>query len=178
MQHISQIDYSGIHCTISGFISLMSTHNKQTQFICESDPPKEGVESACPWSQLTSHRPDVNRRPITSSELHRQINHLFDRSAFAKRAEVDERRNEREMSPRPTTYLSKTESPRKTVSRFPVFCLCLEVSRDKVDFFHEPSKQVAHFQVRRSPGTSPFGGANADLSHVRTKKALAKPSRT
>lgn len=90
---------------------------------------------------------DVNRRCITSCELHRHINHLFERSAFARRAEVQDRQQDRDVSPRPGLFAKHTESPRKQLNRYPVFCLSISMPEDQVEFAFEPNKQVAYLRV-------------------------------
>jgi hypothetical protein len=109
------------------------------------------VSGACSLAWRKAYRmialTDVNRRCITSCDLHRHVNHFFERSGFAKRAEVDGRQQDRDASPRPGPLLKHTESPRKQVNRFPVFCLSIWMPEDQVEFAIEPNKQVAHLRV-------------------------------
>lgn len=150
LQEIHCVDYKSPQVLIKGFVSLNSVHNKQTQFICKTVYIATGKGN---FKQKLTYLPlDINRRSITSSDLHRQINQLFDRSSFAKRAEIAARQTDRETSPGPNPFIRKTESPRKHVNRYPMFCLCLTVSNDKVEFGLEPDKQVSHVQVGFSEG--------------------------
>ena len=124
--------------SVSGFFSLSSAYSKQFQLICKGP----SLVNSSSWLKSTS---DVNNRPVAPCAIDNRVNHLFSKSTFARRAEVDARGLAQEVSPNKGGLI--TNSPKKHIKRYPVFCLNFRIPYEEIDIGWEPTKLLVHFEV-------------------------------